>query len=63
MEQLRRLGFKVYVLDNLSDIDLLLREVSEGGLEGFGAPGERASGSFSAENGRQPRGKALQEKT
>ena len=28
------------------------------GLEGFGAPGERASGSFSAENGRQPRGKA-----
>ena len=27
-------------------------------LEGFGAPGERASGSFSAENGRQPRGKA-----
>ena len=25
------------------------------GLPGFGAPGERASGSFSAKNGRQPR--------
>ena len=34
MEQLRRMGFKVYVLDDLSDIDLLLRDVREGGLEG-----------------------------
>ena len=25
------------------------------GITGFGAPGERASGSFSAKNGRQPR--------
>ena len=43
-----------FVLSNQSSMG------AEGGLEGFGAPGERASGSFSAENGRQPRGKALQ---
>jgi len=39
---------------------ILQKNAAEGGLEGFEAPGERAGGSFSAENGRQLRGKALQ---
>ena len=47
-------------MEKLQNIIHSTNTVAEGGLEGFGAPGERASGSFSAENGRQPRGKALQ---
>ena len=34
MEQLRRLGFKVFVVDSISAINLLLSEMTEGGLEG-----------------------------
>ena len=38
--------------------DQVSKSINSSGTEGaggFGAPGERASGSFSAENGRQPR--------
>ncbi len=34
MEQLRKLGFKVFVVDSISAINLLLSEMAEGGLEG-----------------------------
>ena len=75
MEQLRRLGFKVFVLDSVNQIEGIISSVIptdphvipaevEGSpprvIPRFETPGERASGSFSAENGRQPRGKALQ---
>ena len=56
MEQLRRMGFKVFVLDSVNQIEGIISSV----IPRFETPGERASGSFSAENGRQPRGKALQ---
>ena len=75
MEQLRRMGFKVFVLDSVNQIEGIISSVIptdphvipaevEGSpprvIPRFETPGERASGSFSAENGRQPRGKALQ---
>ena len=49
--QLRTLGFKVFVLDNPSQIEGIISHV----IPRFEMPGERASGSFSVENGRKPR--------
>ena len=36
-------------------VEFINTQGAEGGMGGFGALGERASGSFSVENGRKPR--------
>jgi len=58
MEQLRRLGFPVFILDNPNQIEEIISSVIPSAphvIPRFETPGERASGSFSVENGRQPR--------
>ena len=48
MEQLRKLGFRVYVVDSEEKIKKVISE----GVQGFGTSGKLSSGQFTVENGR-----------